>query len=384
MYLKHANLDGKKIILRCDYNVPMKNQKIMSTKRIDESLPTLRFILNQNIKKLIIISHLGRPKGKDKKYTLLPVKKYLEKILNINIFFSNLEENNHKNEKIVLLENIRFYDEETKNIDTTNEFRKRLSNLGDVFVNDAFGCCHRNHSSIIGIDLKEKYLGFIIEKELKYLNMFNQSFKEKTLILGGSKVIDKIPLIKNLVSKVDNILIGGGMSFAFLHHANLKIGKSILDKESLQYIDEILKLADKHKTKIILPVDFKCNNSFSNNGDIISVDINDGIPENYMGLDIGKKTIKLFNTILFSSNCVVWNGPLGVTEFSNFAQGSHHIMEFISILDNVTSIIGGGDTASCCEQFNFQDKMTHVSTGGGASLEVLEGKILPGIAFIKQ
>ncbi len=384
MYLKHANLDGKKIILRCDYNVPMKNQKIMSTKRIDESLPTLRFILNQNIKKLIIISHLGRPKGKDKKYTLLPVKKYLEKILNINIFFSNLEENNHKNEKIVLLENIRFYDEETKNIDTTNKFRKRLSNLGDVFVNDAFGCCHRNHSSIIGIDLKEKYLGFIIEKELKYLNMFNQSFKEKTLILGGSKVIDKIPLIKNLVSKVDNILIGGGMSFAFLHHANLKIGKSILDKESLQYIDEILKLADKHKTKIILPLDFKCNNSFSNNGDIISVDINDGIPENYMGLDIGKKTIKLFNTILFSSNCVVWNGPLGVTEFSNFAQGSHHIMEFISILDNVTSIIGGGDTASCCEQFNFQDKMTHVSTGGGASLEVLEGKILPGIAFIKQ
>ena len=182
MYLKHANLDGKKIILRCDYNVPMKNQKIMSTKRIDESLPTLRFILNQNIKKLIIISHLGRPKGKDKKYTLLPVKKYLEKILNRNIFFSNLKENNHQNEKIVLLENIRFYDEETKNIDTTNEFRKRLSNLGDVFVNDAFGCCHRNHSSIIGIDLKEKYLGFIIEKELKYLNMFNQPFKENTNI----------------------------------------------------------------------------------------------------------------------------------------------------------------------------------------------------------
>ena len=206
---------------------------------------------------------------------------------------------------------------------------------------------------------------------------------EKSLILGGSKVVDKIPLIKNLVDKVDNILIGGGMVFAFLYHKNIKIGNSILDKESLKYIDEIYALADKHNTNIILPIDFKCNDNFSNTGDIINVDVDNGIPDTHMGLDIGKKTIRLFNIALYSSDCIVWNGPLGVTEFSNFATGSYNIMKFISVIDSKT-IIGGGDTASACEQFNLQNEMTHVSTGGGASLEVLEGKILPGIAFVKQ
>ena len=383
MYLKHADLTNKSVILRCDYNVPIKNNTIQSTKRIDASLETLNYILNQNIKKLIIISHLGRPNGNDNNLSLIIIKDYLEKLINKNIFFSTLENVKDIDQKIILLENIRFFKEETKMLETTNDFKKKLSTLGDVFINDAFGCCHRNHSSIVGIDLKEKYLGFIVEKELKYLNIFNSVKGKKSLILGGSKVVDKIPLIKNLVEKVDNILIGGGMVFAFLHHKNIKIGKSILDKESLQYIDEIYELADKYETKIILPVDFKCNNAFSNEGNIINVDVKDGIPDTHMGLDIGKKSIKLFNTELYLSDCIVWNGPLGVTEFSNFAKGSHHVMEFISVLDAKT-IIGGGDTASCCEQFNLQNEMTHVSTGGGASLEVLEGKTLPGISWIKQ
>lgn len=383
MFLNNVDLTNKSIVLRCDYNVPIKNNKILSTKRIDASFKTLQFILNQNIKKLIIISHLGRPKNKEKKFSLIQIKKYLEKMIKKNIFFSTLETANNIDEKIILLENIRFHKEETKMLDTTPDFRKKLSSLGDVFINDAFGCCHRNHSSIVGINIKERYLGFIVEKELKYLNIFNDVKGKKSLILGGSKVIDKIPLIKNLIDKVDNILIGGGMVFAFLYHKNINIGKSILDKESLQYIDEIYTLANKHNTNIVLPVDFKCNDDFSNTGDIINVDVKDGIPDSHMGLDIGKKTIRLFNIALNYSHCIVWNGPLGVTEFSNFETGSRNVMRFISILDT-KSIIGGGDTASACEQFNLQNEMTHVSTGGGASLEVLEGKTLPGIAFVKQ
>ena len=383
MFLNNVDLTNKSVVLRCDYNVPIKNKTIISTKRIEATLKKIKNILKQNIKKLIIISHLGRPKNNEEKFSLIQIKSYLEKLINESIFFTTLEMVNTCDKKIILLENIRFYKEETKMLDTTFSFRNKLSSLGDVFINDAFGCCHRNHSSIIGINIKERYLGFIVEKELKYLNIFNEIKGEKSLILGGSKVVDKIPLIKNLVDKVDNILIGGGMVFAFLYHKNIKIGNSILDKESLQYIDEIYALADKHNTNIILPIDFKCNDNFSNTGDIINVDVDNGIPDTHMGLDIGKKTIRLFNIALYSSDCIVWNGPLGVTEFSNFATGSHNIMKFISVIDAKT-IIGGGDTASACEQFNLQNEMTHVSTGGGASLEVLEGKILPGIAFVKQ
>lgn len=385
MYLSSANLEGKNVVLRCDYNVPLKDSIIQSTKRIDASLDTINYILNNGCKRLIIISHLGRPKGKDPSLSLLPIIKYLKKILHWEIFFCELDKvDSFLNKKIILLENIRYYEEETKYISVkTDEFRNKLTRLGNVFINDAFGCCHREHSSIIGINIKERYLGFIVERELKYLNMFNEVSGEKTLILGGSKVVDKIQIIKNLVDKVDNILIGGGMAFAFLRYAGMKIGDSIMDEESLTYINEIYKLAYTNNTNIVLPVDFKCNNVFSNTGDIIVANVENGIPKGYMGLDIGRKTVFLFNTKLCFSHCIIWNGPLGVTEFSNFSKGSHSVMEFISVLDS-TTIIGGGDTACCCEQFNLQDKMSHVSTGGGASLEVLEGKTLPGIKFIQS
>lgn len=383
MYIDKANFFNKNVILRCDYNVPLINLVIQSTRRIDQSIPTINSILSQKPNRLIIISHLGRPKGKDPLLSLKPVLSYLSNKINKEIVLTSLKDfDKVKDNKIIMLENIRYYKEETKQLSTTNDFRKTLSSLGNVFVNDAFGCCHRAHSSIVGINTKEKYLGYIVKNELKYLNCFNTVEGEKSLILGGSKVSDKIQLIKNLIPKVDNILIGGGMVFAFFKYKNINIGNSLFNEESLSYIPEIYKLAEKYNTKIILPVDFNCNDDFSNEGNIINCDIENGIPDGHMGLDIGKKSIKLFNTILYSSKCVVWNGPLGVTEFSNFSIGSRNVMKFLSILD-ATTIIGGGDTACCCEQFNLQNEMTHVSTGGGASLEVLEGKKLPGISIIE-
>lgn len=398
--LKLINLNcfAKNVILRTDFNVPLKNGIIQSTKRIDAAVPTINFILNQKPNKLFIITHLGRPKQITKSLSLQPVKTYLEsrihkilrlmtidQILHCKNDPSNIDAVNEDTE-IIMLENIRFHPEETNQLPTTNIFRKKLSQLGDIFVNDAFGCMHRAHSSIVGISAKEKYIGFIVEKELIHLNAFNTIKGVKTLILGGSKVSDKIKLIENLIPKVNNILIGGGMVFAFLKYHNIPIGKSLFDEKSLSYIESIYKQANIHDTNIILPVDFKCNSEFTNDGDIITCDAtyrvkNSGISEGYMGLDIGAKSINLFKQYLENSNCIVWNGPLGVTEFDNFATGSYEIMKFISDLF-ATTIIGGGDTACCCEQFNLQDKMTHVSTGGGASLEVFEGKVLPGFRFI--
>ena len=382
--LKFSNLYNKRVIIRTDYNVPIDKNIITSTKRIDESIDTLNFILNQNPKQIIIISHMGRPKSKnDKELTLYPVKTYLESKLNRDIFFSkDLEfERSHK---IILLENIRLYLEETKNISTTIDFQNKLTNLGDVFVNDAFGCCHRGHSSIIGINTSEKYLGFLVEKELKYLkNVFDRE-GNYSLILGGSKISDKIKLIKNLIPKVNNIIIGGGMAFTFLKYKGYNIGNSIFDEDGYENILEILNYAKDNKTELIFPIDFICNNIFSNKGSIIHRDLNDGILDNYMGLDIGEKSIIKFKNILSKSDTIIWNGPLGVFEFDNFCNGSREIMKYISSLDNCCTIIGGGDTAACCEKFNCQSKMTHVSTGGGASLELLEGKILPGIKFIER
>jgi phosphoglycerate kinase len=379
MFLEYADLYNKKVILRTDYNVPLSEGIITSTNRIDASLDTINFILKQKPKQLIIISHLGRPKKYDIKLSLEPVREYLQKILKQTITLSPLD--NIDSNKITIIENIRFYKEETKNIDTTIEFRYKLTNLGDVFVNDAFGCCHRAHSSIIGIQTPEKYLGFLVQKELDYLSNSLSVQGVKTLILGGSKISDKIQLIKNLIPKVDNIIIGGGMAFTFLKYSNINIGNSLFDEDGFKLIPEIISLADKNNTCIILPVDFNCNNKFSNDGDLLYAYTPKGIPEGYMGLDIGHLTIASFKNVLSNSNLIIWNGPLGVFEFDNFQLGSKQIMEYISDLDAVT-IIGGGDTTSCCEKFNLENKMNHVSTGGGASLELLEGKVLPGIKFI--
>ena len=384
MYIDKANLFNKNIILRTDYNVPINNGIIQSTRRIDASLETIKFIINKKPYKIIIISHLGRPNGYDKKLSLEPIRIYLEKMLDRKIVLLKIEDTEEiKKNPFIILENIRFYKEETKICNTTDKFRKKLTNMGDVFINDAFGCCHRTHSSIIGINTSEKYLGFLVQREINYLKNILTKRGKKTLILGGSKISDKIKLIKNLIPKVDNILIGGAMAFTFMKYNNINIGKSLFDSVGFKLIPDILDLANICKTKIYLPTDYLCNDTFSNEGDIKYYQNITGIPDNYMGLDIGNETIDTYKSVLESSNIIVWNGPLGVFEFTNFQQGSKQIMEFISDLD-ATTIIGGGDTASCCEKFSMEDKMTHISTGGAVSLELLQGKKLPGIIFINN
>jgi len=381
--MKVIDFFNRTVILRTDYNVPISNGKITSAIRIDSSLKTIQHILLGNPKRLIIISHMGRPKSEDLELSLRPVKKYLEKILNEPIFFGSLDaylsvDAETISEKIVLLENIRFYPEETKELPTTTEFREKLTSLGDIYINDAFGCSHRPHSSIIGINIPERYNGFLIEKERNYLeNIFNQKGK-KTLILGGSKISDKIQLINNLIPKVDNILIGGGMAFTFLKYFGTKIGSSLFDEDGYKLVSKIGETAIKYNTVITLPTDFICNDRFENGGNIIYRDSSSGIPDDYMGLDIGLKTVNEFKNVLSESDHIIWNGPVGVFELDNFSEGCRQLLKHISKLQ-ATTIIGGGDTAACCEKFNYTNDMTHISTGGGASLELLEGKKLPGL-----
>ena len=390
MYLNNIDFTNKKIILRVDFNVPIKDNIITSDKRILAVLPTIEYIMNSKPSRLIIISHMGRPKGFDMKKTLLPVFTYLEKIFKNDISFSTLEDLDKNHNKIILLENIRFYEEETFKINDISQdkldiimnFRKRLSVLGDVFVNDAFGCCHRAHSSIVGIECKEKCMGLLIEKEMKYLKESMKLSGHKTLILGGSKVTDKIKLINNLIPKMDTIIIGGAMVFTFYRYLCFQVGKSLVDEEGVDLVEDILYNAEKHHTKIILPIDFVGSTEFSENGMIQTFDIKYGINENYMGLDIGPQSVKIINHHLKETDIIFWNGPLGVFEMKRFEKGSRDVMEFIA-KNNIKCVVGGGDTASCCEKFELEKYMTHVSTGGGASLELLEGKVLPGIKFLE-
>ena len=390
--LSTIDFANKSVVLRTDYNVPICKDEgvIRSTKRIDSSLATINLILKGDPRKLIIISHLGRPSKKDcleNNLSLAPVRDYLETILNKPVCFRTLEQELDKNSRgednenrgsIVLLENIRYYREETENILSTTSFRKKLTSLGDVFVNDAFGCCHRSHSSIVGIDTPEKCHGLLIEKEVANLQDVFSKSGNKTVILGGSKVSDKIGLINNLIPKVDQILIGGGMAFTFWKFFGYPIGNSLLDLEGLEKIKKILDLAVKHNTVVYLPVDVVCNKTFSNQGEQLVCHKEEGVREGYMGLDIGPETREEFSQVVKGSDIVIWNGPLGVFEFENFSKGSLEVMN--SLADNKgVKIIGGGDTASCCEQFGLADRMTHISTGGGASLELLEGKRLPGL-----
>ena len=379
MFLEYSDLNKKKVLIRTDYNVPIIENKIQSTKRIDETIKSIKFILNQNPKQLIIVSHLGRPNFNDRSLTLEPVRKYLESIIKKKIILCELDD--IIKDKIVMIENIRFYREETEDLDSTSDFRKKLTNLCDVFVNDAFGCCHRLHSSIIGINVKEKYLGFLIQNEINYLSSVLSTQGVKTLILGGSKINDKIKLIENIIPKIDNIIIGGALAFTFLKHMNINIGDSLLENYNYELVDKIRKLSDVNGTRIILPVDFNCNDSFNDDGDLKYFNIFNGINDGYMGLDIGSLSILTFKTVLKNSNLIIWNGPLGVCEFDNFSIGSKKIMKFISKL-NAKTVIAGGDTISCCEKFKLSKKMDHVSTGGNASLQMLEGNNLPGIKFI--
>lgn len=389
--VRDIEVKGKRVLVRCDFNVPMQDGKITDDTRIVSALPTIDY-LTEHGAKVILMSHMGRPKGEPvKEYSLEPVAQKLSELTGKKVIFAasdrvvdasvetaaaNLAEG-----EIMLLENVRFRKEETKN---EAGFAKELASLGDIFVNDAFGTAHRAHASTAGIaDYLPCVSGFLIEKEVKFLGSAVENPKRPFVaIMGGAKVGDKIPVIENLLKKVDVLIIGGGMSYTFFKAEGLEIGTSILDEDNVQLASQLLKKAEESGVKMLLPVDTICAKEFKNDTEFAAFD-KDKIPADYMGMDIGPKTIKLYEEAIAKAATVVWNGPMGVFEMPNFAKGTRAVAEALAESDAVT-IIGGGDSAAACEQFGLKDKMTHISTGGGASLEFLEGKTLPGIAVIQD
>lgn len=383
--VKDIDLKGKKVFVRCDFNVPMDEERnITDNTRIVAALPTIKYLLEQNCK-IILASHLGRPKGEVKpEYSLAPVAKELSKLLNKEIIMAKdvigpdaMEKaKNLKEGEILLLENVRFHREET---DNDPEFSKKLASMAEVFVNDAFGTAHRAHSSTTGI---ASYLpavsGFLIEKELKFLgDALNNPERPFVAILGGAKVSDKIGVIDSLLEKVDTLIIGGGMAYTFFKAQGYEVGNSLCELDKLDLARELMEKARTKGVKLMLPVDTKVGKEFKVDTESKTVKYTE-IPADWEGFDIGDETIKMFSDEIRKAKTVVWNGPLGLFEFPQFAIGTNAIAKVLSEID-ATTIIGGGDSAAAVEKAGLADKMTHISTGGGASLEFLEGKKLPGI-----
>lgn len=385
--IKDFELKDKKVIIRCDLNVPIKDGKIIDDTRIKESLETIKYALENNAK-IILMSHLGRVEtSSDKeKNSLKVVRDRLSELLNMNILFSEDTRfkdmaDNLKSGEILLVENTRFEDIDGKKESSNNsELAKYWASLGDIFINDAFGTLHRSHASNVGISsYLPSGLGFLVEKELQELQKLDNPERPFVVILGGSKVKDKIGVIENLVHKADKILIGGGMAYTFLYALGHNIGKSILDEESVDFCKSIMK---SYSEKIILPVDIAVTKEFSNEVDFNVVKIEE-INDDDMGMDIGEETIKLFSSFLDNSKTVFWNGPLGVYEFFNFIKGTNEMLKKLSQLNNIT-ILGGGDVVASATSLGYKDKLTHLSTGGGVTLEYMKGKKLPGIEAISE
>ncbi len=389
--VRDIDVSGKKVLVRCDFNVPMQGTEITDDRRITAALPTIKYLIEHDAK-VILMSHMGRPKGEPKpEFSLQPVADRLAELLNQNVVFAKspvVVDDEVKKAvqdlapgEVMLLENVRYRAEETKN---QEPFTGQLAALGDIFVNDAFGTAHRAHCSTAGI---ASYLpsvsGFLIEKEVKFLgDALEDPARPFIAILGGAKVGDKIPVMENLIGKVDALMIGGGMAYTFFKAMGLEIGKSILDEESLNLAQDIMKKAEMAGVELLLPVDAVCAQEFDNDSPQAACD-RDQIPADMMGMDIGPKTIELYTKKLAEAKTIVWNGPAGVFEMPNFAAGTKAIAQAMADGDAVT-VIGGGDSAAAVEQFGLADKMTHISTGGGASLEFLEGKELPGIACLED
>ena len=387
--IRDFDLYNKKVIIRVDFNVPIKDGMITDDNRIKESLPTIIYALEHGAK-IILMSHLGRIKCKEdlEKNNLVVVSKRLSDLLNKDVIFCNetrginLENSiaNMKQGDIILMQNTRYEDLDGKKESSNDEELGRYwASLGDIFINDAFGTCHRAHASNVGISTYlPSGIGFLVEKELKsFDSVINSPEHPFTVILGGSKVSDKIGVTLNLVKKADYILIGGGMSFTFLRAKGYNIGKSLLDEESIDFCTNIL---NDYPNKIIIPIDVVETNEISDSSDYNITDVSK-IDENKIGVDIGPKTIALFKEYIAKSKLVVWNGPVGIFEYDHFANGTKELCKILSSID-ATTIIGGGDTAAAVIKYGYKDKVTHVSTGGGASLELLEGKKLPGIEAI--
>ncbi|MDO4176219.1 MAG: phosphoglycerate kinase [Bacillota bacterium] len=389
--VRDVDVKGKKVLCRCDFNVPMKDGKITDDFRIVSSLPTINYLI-ENGAKVILMSHMGKPKGEAKpELSLAPVATRLSELLGKEVKFASCPTVicDHVKEiadglqdgEVMLLENTRYRAEETK---SEEPFTGELAALGELFVNDAFGTAHRDHSSTAGL---ARYLpavsGFLIEKEVKFLgDAVETPERPFVAIMGGAKVGDKIPVIENLMKKVDTIIIGGGMMYTFFKAKGYEIGTSILDADSVDLSKELLAKAEAAGVKIMLPVDTVCTDDFEANNKIETFDA-DKMPADMMGMDIGPKTIELYKTEIAGAKTIVWNGPMGVFENPKFEAGTKAVAQAMADCDAVT-IIGGGDSAAAVEQFGLKDKMTHVSTGGGASMEFLEGKVLPGIACIEE
>ena len=389
--VKDIDVSGKRVLVRCDFNVPMKDGVITDDIRITSALPTIKYLI-ENDAKVILMSHMGRPKVEPKpEFSLKPVADRLAQLLGMDVVFAasdvvvddsvRAKADELKPGQVMLLENVRYRKEETKN---EEPFTGELASLGDIFVNDAFGTAHRAHCSTAGL---AKYMpsvsGFLIEKKVKFLGDALEDPQRPFLaIMGGAKVGDKIPVIENLLKKVDSLIIGGGMSYTFFKAMGYEIGKSILDEESIDLAKELMKKAEDAGVKLLLPVDTVCAKEFDNDSESGVFD-RDSIPADMMGMDIGPKTVERYKTAIAEAKTVVWNGPAGVFEMPNFAAGTKAIAEALASSGAVT-IIGGGDSAAAVEQFGLADKMTHISTGGGASLEFLEGKDLPGISCLEE
>ncbi len=387
MALRDIDLKDKTVLVRADFNVPQdENLNITDDTRIKATLPTIKYILENNAKKIVLMSHLGRPDGKVvAKYSLKPVALRLQELLGTPVKFLSdcvgegiKKEIDAAKEKIILLENLRFHVEEETN---DAGFAKALASLADIFVNDAFGTAHRAHASTEGVaHYLKSVAGFLLEKEIKYLGSAIQNPQRPFMvILGGAKVSDKISVIENLLPKSDVILIGGGMAYTFLKAEGKNIGNSKLEKDKLGLAKSILDKAKALKKDILLPIDNVVVDKIDPNAKVEIVGEN--IPDGKIAVDIGPKTITLFKERLKSAKAVVWNGPLGIFEMDAFSRGTQEIAKFLSTL-GATTIIGGGDTAAAIVKFKLEDKMTHISTGGGASLEFMEGKVLPGIAAL--
>ncbi len=383
---------GKRVLVRCDFNVPIKDGKITDETRIIGALPTIKKLIDDGAK-VILCSHMGKPKGEPKpELSLAPVAKSLSAHLGKEVIFAADDNVVGENAKaavaamndgdVVLLENTRYRAEETKNVD---EFSQELASLADIFVNDAFGTAHRAHCSNVGVT---KYIdtavgGYLINKEIEYLgNAVNNPVRPLVAVLGGSKVSSKISVINNLLEKVDTLIIGGGMAYTFMNALGEEVGDSLLEADYLEYAREMMKKAEEKGVKLLIPADTVVAKDFDNDAESKTV-ARGGIEKGWQGLDIGEKTIALYKDALKDAKTVVWNGPMGVFEMPNFAKGTNAIALMLADLD-ATTIIGGGDSVAAVNQAGLGDKMSHISTGGGASLEFLEGKDLPGIVALND
>ena len=388
--IREADLSNKRVLIRVDFNVPLKEGKVTDATRIVAALPTINYILSQPGTSLVVMSHFGRPKGKkNPDFSMIPVGKKFEELLGrpVKVASDVIGEEVRKEiealkpGEVLLLENCRFYPDEEEN---NPEFAKELASFGDVYVNDAFGTAHRAHASTEGVaHYLPAYAGFLIEKEVKFMApLLENPEKPFVAIIGGSKVSSKISVLESLVKTCDAIVIGGGMAYTFLKVQGHQIGKSLVEDDYLDTAKNFLAAAEKKGVKVILPVDHVCAAAFDENAEPVSVDGID-IPADLMGMDIGPKTTAAIVAELADAKSVVWNGPMGVFEFANFAKGTEAVAKALAA-SKATTVVGGGDSVAAINKFGLADKISHVSTGGGASLEFLEGKVLPGIKALEK